>query len=121
MTEEDKIAKEFVTHIANKLKTDLMYSIRKSDNPYEKGQSDIDLIIVPVKDELSAQFYMWMLVEGILKYGVVQHQNKKTGKITTEGLIDVMIFFNKEAVNNCRIAMIEVGNFKVIKYKSDKK
>lgn len=113
---QDEIAKEFVTHIVKRLKRDMMYGVAKSNNPYEKGQSDIDILIVPVEGELTAFFYMWMLCEGILKYGTVQHKNKKTGNITTEGLLDVMIFFDKKGVNNCRKAMIDTGKCKVIKY-----
>lgn len=114
---EEKIAKKFVTMIANKLQTDLLYSIIKSKNPYEKGQSDVDLFIVPVKGAISPYYYMWMLVEGVLKFGTVEHRNKKTGLITTEGLIDVVIFFDKYAQENCRKAMKDVGNYKMIKAK----
>ena len=113
MTQE-KIAKEFVTHIAKRLKRDMMYSIIKSKNLYEKGQSDIDLMIVPHEGELHTYFFLWMLVEGILKYGTCQHKNKKTGKITTEGLLDVMIFMGKDGVENCRQAMVSTGKYKVV-------
>ena len=115
---EAAIAKEFATHISKRLKRDMMYAIKKSNHVYEPGQSDIDLFLCPHEGKLSPYFYVWMLVEGILKYGTCEHRNKKTGKIATAPLIDVVLFIGGNAEEECRKAMFDTGNYKVIKYKA---